>query len=136
MFRTAAERRSDQRSEAAIAPRALRARLHHALAEQRRAEADEQQDPSGLPADRGEVRFFFTMACVMAATIVGGFLFNLVTGRSSFALPLVVHLHAFVMMGWLAGGQGYLLATPAHVGGFAVGLVLQRPLLLWRYRRA
>jgi membrane associated rhomboid family serine protease len=41
-----------------------------------------------------------------------------------------------LMMGWLAGGQGYLLATPAHVGGFAAGLVLQRPLLLWRYRKA
>jgi membrane associated rhomboid family serine protease len=41
-----------------------------------------------------------------------------------------------VMMGWLAGGQGYLLATPAHIGGFAAGLVLQRPLLLWRYRKA
>ena len=41
-----------------------------------------------------------------------------------------------LMMGWLAGGQGYLLATPAHVGGFAVGLILQRPLLLWRYRKA
>jgi membrane associated rhomboid family serine protease len=41
-----------------------------------------------------------------------------------------------VMMGWLAGGQGYLLATPAHVGGFAAGLLLQRPLLLWRYRKA
>jgi membrane associated rhomboid family serine protease len=41
-----------------------------------------------------------------------------------------------MMMGWLAGGQGYLLATPAHVGGFAVGLLLQRPLLLWRYRKA
>src|SRR4029079_235097 len=41
-----------------------------------------------------------------------------------------------LMMGWLAGGQGYLLATPAHVGGFAAGLVLQRPLLLWRYRNA
>lgn len=40
------------------------------------------------------------------------------------------------MMGWLAGGQGYLLATPAHVGGFAAGLLLQRPLLLWRYRKA
>jgi membrane associated rhomboid family serine protease len=40
------------------------------------------------------------------------------------------------MMGWLAGGPGYLLATPAHVGGFAAGLVLQRPLLLWRYRKA
>jgi membrane associated rhomboid family serine protease len=40
------------------------------------------------------------------------------------------------MMGWLAGGQGYLLATPAHIGGFAAGLLLQRPLLLWRYRSA
>jgi membrane associated rhomboid family serine protease len=40
------------------------------------------------------------------------------------------------MMGWLANGQGYLLATPAHVGGFAAGLLLQRPLLLWRYRKA
>jgi membrane associated rhomboid family serine protease len=41
-----------------------------------------------------------------------------------------------VMMGWLGNQQGYLLATPAHVGGFAVGLLLQRPLLLWRYRSA
>ena len=41
-----------------------------------------------------------------------------------------------MMMGWLAGGQGYLLATPAHIGGFAAGLLLQRPLLLWRYRSA
>jgi membrane associated rhomboid family serine protease len=40
------------------------------------------------------------------------------------------------MMGWLAGGQGYLLATPAHIGGFAAGLLLQRPLLLWHYRNA
>lgn len=41
-----------------------------------------------------------------------------------------------LMMGWLAGGQGFLLATPAHVGGFAAGLLLQRPLLLWKYRKA
>ena len=41
-----------------------------------------------------------------------------------------------LMIGWLAGGQGYLLATPAHIGGFAAGLLLQRPLLLWRYRSA
>ena len=41
-----------------------------------------------------------------------------------------------LMMGWLAGGQGYLLATPAHIGGFAAGLLLQRPLLLWHYRKA
>jgi len=41
-----------------------------------------------------------------------------------------------LMLGWLMGGQGYLLATPAHIGGFAAGLVLQRPLLLWKYRNA
>ena len=41
-----------------------------------------------------------------------------------------------VMMGWLGNQQGYLLATPAHVGGFAAGLLLQRPLLLFHYRKA
>lgn len=40
------------------------------------------------------------------------------------------------MVGYIAGGQGYLLATPAHIGGFAAGLALQRPLLLWHYRKA
>ena len=40
------------------------------------------------------------------------------------------------MTGWLANGQGYLLATPAHIGGCVAGLLLQRPLLLWRYRKA
>ena len=49
---------------------------------------------------------------------------------------LVAWIVLQLMMQWLAGGQGYLLATPAHVGGFAAGLLLQRPLLLWRYRRA
>jgi membrane associated rhomboid family serine protease len=41
-----------------------------------------------------------------------------------------------LMIGLLAGVQGVLLATPAHVGGFLAGLLLQRPLLLWRYRTA
>lgn len=41
-----------------------------------------------------------------------------------------------LMSGFLAGTQGFLLATPAHIGGFLAGLVLQRPLLLWRYRNA
>ena len=41
-----------------------------------------------------------------------------------------------VMVGWLAGGQGVMLAIPAHIGGFVAGLLLQRPLLLWRYRSA
>ena len=41
-----------------------------------------------------------------------------------------------IMTGMLAGVQGFLLATPAHIGGFIAGLLLQRPLLLWRYRSA
>ncbi|MDQ3075421.1 MAG: rhomboid family intramembrane serine protease [Pseudomonadota bacterium] len=49
-------------------------------------------------------------------------------------------LAAWVVIQWmtqmLAGGQGVMLATPAHIGGFIAGLLLQRPLLLWRYRGA
>jgi hypothetical protein len=52
--------------------------------------------------DRGEARFFLTMACVMAALIVAGFAFNLALGRSTFAVPWLVHVHAWVMMGWVA----------------------------------
>ncbi len=41
-----------------------------------------------------------------------------------------------LMTGILAGFHGVLVATPAHVGGFVSGLLLQRPLLMWRYRNA
>ncbi len=41
-----------------------------------------------------------------------------------------------LMTGALAGFEGILIATPAHVGGFLSGLLLQRPLLVWRYRKA
>ena len=41
-----------------------------------------------------------------------------------------------LMTGILAGFHGVLVATPAHVGGFLSGLMLQRPLLMWRYRGA
>jgi membrane associated rhomboid family serine protease len=41
-----------------------------------------------------------------------------------------------IMTGMLAGFQGVLVATPAHVGGFLSGMLLQRPLLMWRYRKA
>ena len=50
-------------------------------------------------------------------------------------------LAAWIVLQWmmklLAGLQlGMLLATGAHIGGFIAGLVLQRPLLLWKYRKA
>ena len=41
-----------------------------------------------------------------------------------------------VLIGFASGMQGVMLATPAHIGGFVAGLLLQRPLLLWRYRKA
>jgi membrane associated rhomboid family serine protease len=49
---------------------------------------------------------------------------------------LVAWIVLQMMTGFLAGTQGVLVATPAHVGGFVAGLALQRPLLLWRYRKA
>ena len=58
--------------------------------------------PYSTDTDRGEAKFFFTMACVMAASIVAGFAFNLVMGRSTFTVPWLVHFHAWVMMGWVA----------------------------------
>ena len=49
-------------------------------------------------------------------------------------------LAAWVVLQWmsalLAGGEGVMLATPAHIGGFIAGLIMQKPLLLWRYRKA
>ncbi len=56
---------------------------------------------SGAPA-RSEERFFFKMACTMAVLIVAGFGFQLGAGRSSFSVPLVYHLHAFIYFGWVA----------------------------------
>ena len=49
-------------------------------------------------------------------------------------------LATWVVLQWmaalLAGGQGIMLATPAHIGGFIAGILLHKPLLLWRYRKA
>lgn len=51
---------------------------------------------------RSDDRFFLWSALAMALVIVGGFSMQLGMGRSSFAAPLVVHLHAVVFMGWVA----------------------------------
>ena len=55
-----------------------------------------------------EHRFFFIMACVMAFVLVAGFSTNILLGRSSFASPLVFHVHAFIFFGWVVL---YLLQT-------------------------
>jgi membrane associated rhomboid family serine protease len=57
--------------------------------------------------------------------------------RSIHAAWLLV---AWVAIQWmsaqLAGEEGLMLATPAHIGGFIAGLLLERPMLLWKYRKA
>jgi hypothetical protein len=60
-----------------------------------------------------ERAFFFYMAIAMALVLVGGFAFNLAAGRSTFAVPLVYHVHAFVFFGWtmLYLAQSGLVAT-------------------------
>jgi membrane associated rhomboid family serine protease len=55
----------------------------------------------------------------------------------------VVHV-AWLAVAWvgiqlltgLAGFGGASIAIGAHIGGFVAGLILARPLLLWRYRAA
>jgi hypothetical protein len=54
-----------------------------------------------LPGYGRSDRFFLTMAVMMALTIVAGFSLQLAMGRSSFASPLHVHLHAVVFFGWV-----------------------------------
>jgi hypothetical protein len=50
-----------------------------------------------------EARFFFSMACVVAAVIVTGFGGYVATGRVTFAAqPWYAHVHAFVFFGWTA----------------------------------
>ena len=50
---------------------------------------------------QGEARFFFIMALVMAATVVGGFGLNAALGRSTFDLPWLYHVHALTFLGWI-----------------------------------
>ncbi len=49
---------------------------------------------------RSDDRFFLIMAIVMAFTLVAGFSVQLAAGRSSFAAPPIVHLHALTFFGW------------------------------------
>jgi hypothetical protein len=50
----------------------------------------------------GDERFFLRGAIVMTVTIIAGFSLQYLMGRSTFAAPVRVHLHAFFFMGWVA----------------------------------
>jgi hypothetical protein len=56
------------------------------------------------PAARvtGDEGFFLRGAIAIACTIVAAFSFQYLMGRSTFAAPLRVHLHAWAFMGWVA----------------------------------
>ena len=59
-------------------------------------------NPPRLASFAGDERFFLKSAVVMALVIVFGFSLQLGMGRSTFASPLRVHLHAVLFMGWVA----------------------------------
>lgn len=54
--------------------------------------------------------------------------------RVAWLLAAWVGIQLLVGIATSAGGPQ--IAIGAHIGGFVVGLVLARPLLLWRYRKA
>ena len=62
---------------------------------------------------QSEQHFFRLMAVVMATIIVAGFALNLAMGRSTFTVPVVYHVHAFVFFSWVAlyVAQNWLIAA-------------------------
>ncbi|USI74767.1 hypothetical protein [Sphingomonas morindae] len=49
---------------------------------------------------RGEQRFFVASAIIMTLLVFAGFSFQLAMGRSSFRVPIFLHIHAFFFFGW------------------------------------
>ena len=73
--------------------------------------------PSPLSIDR-EHRFFLRAAIVMTLIVFGGFSLQLAMGRSSFAVPIFLHVHAFFFFGWTL----LYLVQNLLIGAGSVGL--------------
>jgi len=77
-----------------------------------------------------EHRFFITSAIVMTLVIISGFGLSLAMGRSSFAVPAFLHVHAFIFFGWtflyltqnLLVGTGWV-GLHRQLGWLAVGWI-------------
>jgi hypothetical protein len=87
--------------------------------------------PSARRAAASDHRFAATMAIIMAVVVLAGFSTQFLAGRSTFASPLRVHLHALVFMGWVAifVAQSWLatrgpLALHRKLGWLAVGWMI------------
>ena len=59
-------------------------------------------EPAARVVPPRELGFFAITATVMALVVVAGFSLQFAMGRSTFASPLRVHVHAFAFMGWVA----------------------------------
>jgi hypothetical protein len=57
---------------------------------------------ASAPSRSADDRFFFRLAAAMAITVVLGFSFHLLMGRSTFGARPLVHFHGLIFMGWMA----------------------------------
>jgi hypothetical protein len=65
------------------------------------------------PRQLGQVEIFWPICAVLVALVqVAGFSTSIVMGRSSFAVPLYVHVHAFLFFGWV-----WLFVAQSFVAG-------------------
>lgn len=87
--------------------------------------AVQQHTPAQADAD---LRFGAKLAIAMFLTAVAGFMTQYLAGRSTFAAPLRVHLHAIAFFGWLVifVAQGWLgtrgpIALHRKLGWLAMG---------------